>query len=207
VGDGEEKGSGVIVMRSAECGVRNRGMERAVAFSPLGWFGVLVSEKGVCRIVLPKMSKRAAERALPACSESGVRSSGKTREKASQICASTIKLLQRYFSGGRVSFDLLLDLGYYTSFQQAVWKAAAEVPYGETRSYGWIAKRIKRPKAVRAVGQALGANPVPIVVPCHRVISASGKIGGFSGGLGMKKKLLELEAGRVGRREVEKVGR
>ena len=77
----------------------------------------------------------------------------------------TVKLLQQYFSGRRVSFDLPLDLRYYTPFQRAVWKAAATIPYGETRSYAWIAKKIGKPKAARAVGQALGANPVPILIP------------------------------------------
>jgi O6-methylguanine-DNA--protein-cysteine methyltransferase len=77
----------------------------------------------------------------------------------------TIKILQKYFSGEPVSFDLPLDMRYYTAFQQAVWKAASRIPYGETRSYGWVAKRIKNPGAVRAVGQALGANPVPIIIP------------------------------------------
>ena len=73
--------------------------------------------------------------------------------------------MRQYFSGRLVSFDLPLDLSYYTPFQRAVWKAAASIPYGETRSYAWIAKRIGRPKAARAVGQAMGANPVPILIP------------------------------------------
>lgn len=107
--------------------------------------------------------------------------------------AKAVKLLKRYFSGARVSFDLPLDMRYHTPFQQAVWKATAEISHGETQSYAWIAKRVKNPKAARAVGQAMGANPVPIIVPCHRVISSAGKLGGFSAGVGMKKKLLELE--------------
>jgi O-6-methylguanine DNA methyltransferase len=106
-----------------------------------------------------------------------------------------VKLLQDYFSGGRVAFDLPLDLRYYTPFQQAVWRAAAEIPYGETRSYAWIAKRIRNPRAVRAVGQALGANPIPIIIPCHRVISSSGAMGGYTGGISLKKILLKLESG------------
>ena len=75
------------------------------------------------------------------------------------------KQLKSYFSGKRVLFDLPLDLRYYTRFQQAVWKAAADIPYGETRSYAWIAKRIRNPRASRAVGQALGANPMPVILP------------------------------------------
>jgi O6-methylguanine-DNA--protein-cysteine methyltransferase len=73
--------------------------------------------------------------------------------------------LRRYFAGKRVSFDLPLDLRYYTPFQRAVWTAVAEISYGETRSYAWIAKRINRPRSARAVGQAMGANPIPIIIP------------------------------------------
>lgn len=170
----------------------------AIAHSPLGWFGVAATPRGICRIVLPRKSKRAVERELVSGSEPGVGSIEGENHRASRICTAAVTLLQRYFSGKRVSFDLLLDLGYYTTFQQAVWKATVEVPYGETRPYAWIAKRIKKPKAVRAVGQALGANPVPVLVPCHRVVRATGGIGGFSGGAGMKEKLLNLEAGKTG---------
>ena len=76
-----------------------------------------------------------------------------------------VKLLQQYFSGKSVLFDLPLDLRYYTPFQQAVWKVCERIPFGETRSYGWIAQRINRPRASRAVGQAMGANPFPILIP------------------------------------------
>ena len=77
----------------------------------------------------------------------------------------TVKLLDQYFSGKCVSFDLPPDMRYHTAFRQAVWNAAAEIPFGETRSYAWIAKRIGKPKSARAVGQALGANPIPIIIP------------------------------------------
>ncbi len=130
-----------------------------------GWVGATASEKGISRIVLPKKEKEAVEKELksaasfltPALSRGG-RGSAKIMEK-------TVKLLEQYFSGKRVLFDLPLDMRYHTAFQQAVWKAAAEIPFGETRSYAWIAKRIKNPRAVRAVGGALGANPMPILIP------------------------------------------
>jgi methylated-DNA-[protein]-cysteine S-methyltransferase len=77
----------------------------------------------------------------------------------------SVVLLKKYFSGERALFDLPLDLGYYTPFQQAVWRAAMKITSGETRSYAWIAQKIKRPRAARAVGQAMGANPVPIIIP------------------------------------------
>lgn len=87
----------------------------------------------------------------------------------------------------------LLDLSAGTEFQQAVWRELAKIPTGQTRSYGEIAQRIGRPQAVRAVGGACGANPIPVLIPCHRVLAASGKIGGFSGGLERKRELLDRE--------------
>jgi methylated-DNA-[protein]-cysteine S-methyltransferase len=139
-------------------------IERAVFVTPLGWAGVAVSDRGLCTIVLPKKDKKAVERELRG-SGVGARSSGHDKPMNRSVFGKAVKLLQRYFSGESVSFDLPLDMRYYTAFQQAVWKAAVEIPFGETRSYGWIAKRIRNPKAARAVGQALGANPIPIIIP------------------------------------------
>jgi methylated-DNA-[protein]-cysteine S-methyltransferase len=101
--------------------------------------------------------------------------------------------LVRYLCGERVTFNDSLDLSDLTGFQRAVLEAARSIPYGEVRSYGWLAQRVGRPRAARAVGQALARNPVPIVVPCHRVIGGDGGLTGFSGGLGMKRRLLEIE--------------
>lgn len=102
--------------------------------------------------------------------------------------------LQRYAHGEQIVFKDKLNLGKATTFQRAVWDAARAIPYGETRTYGWIAQRIGKPKAARAVGQALKCNPFPIIVPCHRVIGADGGLTGFSAGLDLKRKLLDLEA-------------
>lgn len=101
--------------------------------------------------------------------------------------------LEDYFEGKAVSFDWPLDWSQGTAFQQKVWKTLQRVPYGETRSYQWVAEQIGSPKAVRAVGQANGTNPFPIVVPCHRIIQKDGSIGGYSGGVEIKRALLELE--------------
>lgn len=101
--------------------------------------------------------------------------------------------LLEYFDGKRKSFDLPLQLNG-TEFQVSVLQALQNIPYGETVSYGEIAKRIGRPKAMRAVGAANGRNPIPIVVPCHRVIGSSGDLTGFGGGLDTKEALLRLEA-------------
>ena len=105
--------------------------------------------------------------------------------------------LTEYFSGQRKDFDLSLQLNG-TEFQVSVLEALLEIPYGETTSYGAIAKQIGRPKAVRAVGAANGRNPIPIIVPCHRVIGSSGDLTGFGGGLDTKEALLRLEAENSG---------
>ena len=110
----------------------------------------------------------------------------------SQPLTPVIEQLKAYFDGKLRSFDLVLSLDG-TSFQKEVWRALQEIPYGQTTSYGEIALKIGRPKAVRAVGVANGKNPVPIVIPCHRVIGKSGDLIGFGGGLELKEKLLSLE--------------
>ena len=107
------------------------------------------------------------------------------------------KQLNEYFSGARKEFDLPLSLDG-TEFQVSVLEALQTIPYGETTSYGAIAKQIGRPKAVRAVGAANGRNPIPIVVPCHRVIGSGGDLTGFGGGLDTKEALLRLEAENSG---------
>ena len=104
-----------------------------------------------------------------------------------------VKQLQAYAAGQPVRFTIPLDFRAGTSFQQAVWRMLQTIPRGQTRSYAWVAQQIGKPKAVRAVGGACGANPVPIVVPCHRVVASDGSLGGFSGGLTLKRRLLALE--------------
>lgn len=140
-----------------------RDMKKTVFSTPLGWAGTGIFEKGICRIVLPRGSQKTAKSELANVKREMAKEA--VSRSSDRVIKKSIKLLQQYFSGRRVSFDLPLDLSYYTPFQRAVWKAAATIPYGETRSYAWIAKKIGRPKAARAVGQALGANPVPILIP------------------------------------------
>ncbi len=197
----------------------------------MGWLGVAVSEQGICRIVLPRKEKKSVQRELESaeCARPGsdrnrtrapsrvIRS--QTRSGAGGVRISEVPSgvyntlrkagtnLRKYFSGKRVLFDLPLDIRYYTRFQRAVWRATAGIPYGETRSYAWVAERIGNPRAVRAVGRALGANPVPVIIPCHRVIGSSGKLCGFAGGLELKQKLLALENTNKGNGEREKRGK
>ena len=103
-----------------------------------------------------------------------------------------VKQLTEYFDGKRESFELSLDMRA-TAFQLQVYDAVAAIPYGATRSYAQVAEQIGRPSAVRAVGAANGANPIPIIVPCHRVIASGGKLQGYAGGLDMKARLLAME--------------
>lgn len=102
--------------------------------------------------------------------------------------------LERYAAGQAVRFTVPLDLSGSTPFQRAVWAALRRIPYGETRTYAWLARQVKRPRAVRAAGAACGANPLPILIPCHRILRSDGSLGGFSAGLPWKRKLLALEA-------------
>lgn len=116
--------------------------------------------------------------------------------EASEVLAAAKRQLVEYFDGHRQTFDLPLQ-ARGTEFQRVVWSALQDIPFGETISYGELARRVDRPQAVRAVGAANGANPLPIVVPCHRVIGADRRLTGFAGGLPVKETLLELEGGRI----------
>ena len=118
--------------------------------------------------------------------------------RSSPLMHETTRQLRLYFAGELQIFDLPLEL-VGTEFQKKVWAALVTIPYGETRSYTEIAVQIGAPRAVRAVGAANGRNPIPIVVPCHRVIGASGSLVGFGGGLEWKRLLLDLEAKHAGR--------
>ena len=109
-----------------------------------------------------------------------------------ELFEEAVAQLHGYFAGTRRHFDLRLDLGG-TPFQRAVWRQLSAIPYGETRSYGQLAQLIGRPDLARAVGAAVGATPVPIIVPCHRAVAANGALTGYIGGLQRKRLLLDLE--------------
>lgn len=148
--------------------------------------GIVGSAKGLRRLILPQASK---EEVLGAVENSCLSVDGSD----SDFPVDLPQRLHRYFNGERVDFHDRLDLSGATRFQQDVWAITKNIPYGQTRSYGWVAVQLGKPKAMRAVGQALGRNPLPIIIPCHRVVRSDGGLGGFSGGLDMKKLLLRLE--------------
>ncbi len=148
----------------------------AFAPSPIGELLLVASDDGLVRVEFPPSDAPADA----------------TRDDARLV--PVMRQLDEYFAGKRVQFDLKIAL-HGTEFQLAVWHALQKIPYGETRSYSEIARTIGRPAAVRAVGAANGANPIPIIVPCHRVIGSNGSLTGFGGGLGVKRRLLDLERG------------
>ncbi len=110
-----------------------------------------------------------------------------------QVLANVKKGLLDYFNGCPVRFKVPLDLSIGTQFQRKVWQKVGEIPYGELRSYKWVARSIGRAHASRAVGNAVGRNPVAPIVPCHRVVCSDGTLGGYSSGITIKKRLLNLE--------------
>lgn len=140
--------------------------------TPVGPLGLVASERGLRRILWPGEPGAGGDPA---------------------VLAAAARQLREYFDGSRTAFELPLELDG-TDFQRRAWLALAEIPYGETRSYGEQARRLGVPRAARAVGAANGANPLPIVLPCHRLVGADGSLTGFGGGLDVKRRLLEHEA-------------
>ena len=155
--------------------------------TPWGWMGVSETTKGIDAVVLPKASRQAVLSELQAASAELLdgQVSSRLREAQAQ--------LTDYLAGTRRSFDLSLDLSRGTSFQRKVWRTLRRISYGRLRSYQWVAVRVGGRQYARAVGNAVGANPMPIVIPCHRIVAQDTSLGGFSGGLPTKRKLLTLE--------------
>ncbi len=157
----------------------------AVAKVKLGWIGVARSEAGLSRVTLPRPSFSEARALLGNDMQETPPDDG--------ILGDLPDRLQHYFEGEAVDFLDELDLSSASPFRQAVWRATCSIPFGETRSYRWVAEQIGKPQAARAVGQALAANPLAIIIPCHRVIASNGGLRGFGGGLETKRRLLEME--------------
>ncbi len=148
--------------------------------SPVGELKLVASDKGLAAILWENHKPRR------------VRLTPIAEDENHPVLLEAERQLKDYFSGKRKSFTVKLDFKG-TEFQKKVWAALLTIPFGETRSYGEVAKQIQNPKAVRAVGGANGKNPIPIIAPCHRVIGSTGKLTGFGGGLEAKARLLALE--------------
>ena len=158
-----------------------------VVGTKLGWVVVGGFGKGIGFISLPESSLEAALARLDDSIPEAV-------EDASAFGALPLRL-QRYFDGEMVTFPDKLDFEGATTFEQVVWKATRSIPYGEVRSYAWVAHRIGKPRACRAVGGAMATNRFPIVVPCHRIIGSDKSLTGYGGGLWRKEWLLRHEGG------------
>lgn len=151
----------------------------------LGWIGIAFGEAGLRVATLPQASSESAVDELVGL--------GAETPAAAEEVGDLPQRLQLYARGEPVAFPDRLDLDHSTPFLRAVWQATREIPRGETRSYGWLAQRVGHPGAARAVGQAMRLNPLPIVIPCHRVVASDGGLGGYGGGLDLKRRLLRLE--------------
>ncbi len=162
-----------------------------VVDSPIGSLTLVASSRGLQQVQLPTDGADGPQ-AGPASNGDAAAGAGTQTAQADAILAEARRQLGEYFGGGRREFDLPLDLAG-TEFQLRAWQALASVGFGETAAYGEQAERIGNPGAARAVGRANGANPVPIVLPCHRIVGADGSLTGYGGGLHVKQKLLAHE--------------
>lgn len=160
--------------------------------TPIGRLTIACNYEGICKIEFGSLENKApmiqswAKKQMMPCE----------LKKNQEMTRAALIQLQEYFQGKRQTFDVPLSL-HGTPFQVKVWKALQAIPFGETRSYRDIARAVGQPKAVRAIGAANNKNPIPIIIPCHRVIGSNGSLVGYGGGLDKKEWLLEFERGRL----------
>ena len=159
--------------------------EFAIFNTARGYVGLLGSEAGLRITTLPQPTEKDAKDLLSADAFSA--------KPSDHHFLDLIERITRYYNGYPVKFPDKLDFAGATPFQRSVWQTTVSIPFGETRSYVWVAVQIGKPGAARAVGQALHRNPLPLIVPCHRVVGSDGKLVGFGGGIDLKRSLLELE--------------
>ncbi len=168
----------------------------------LGWCAAARSGKGVCAFVLPVRGEQLAEEEIFALTDRLLQPGAAGPRRAPSALQPLAEAAARYFDGETVRFgEFPADLSSGTAFQRRVWGMIGRIPYGQVRTDRWVGVEIGRPEAARAIGRAVGANPVPLLVPCHRVIGSDGSLVGFSaaGGTNLKMKMLELEKVRLRR--------
>ncbi len=173
--------------REPKGGGRHGPVRYAAIKTGLGWIGVALTARGILRLGYPvqQMAK-----ALDAVAWADGAEPGGDDERIARLAEELADL----FQGRPVRFSVSPDLSLGTPFQRRVWAALCKIPWGETRTYRWLAAKLGQPGAARAVGAAVGANPVPFVVPCHRAVGSDGSLCGFAGGLALKRRLLALES-------------
>ena len=160
-----------------------------VVDSPVGTLLLAATPRGVCRISYDADPEAQAERLA--------RVYGSRVLRAPRAVDEAKRELDEYFDGRREAFDLSLDLTGAAEFTRDVLRELAQVPFGEVTTYGHLAARVGRPRAARAVGTVMNRNPIPIVLPCHRVVGSTGSLVGYAGGLDRKEQLLRLEGARL----------
>jgi methylated-DNA-[protein]-cysteine S-methyltransferase len=171
---------------AADLGLIDVGFD--VVYSPIGDLLVAASDRGLAAISFDSEPQDSLERLA--------RIAGPRVLRSPRSVDGARRELDQYFEGRRRTFDLSLDLRALPPFTLSVLDQLARVPYGETTTYGALARRVGHPRAARAVGTVMNRNRIPIVLPCHRVVGATGSLTGYAGGLDVKEKLLELEGAR-----------
>jgi len=180
-------------------------MEYGLVKANIGWCGVICTDRGLRNVIIGVGSRKRA-RALILKKLSALFAPHQSRAKllskqsTSGIASRVLLKIKRYASGAKMDFSSIkLDTAPLTCFERDVFRAVRAIPYGKTMSYQDVAKKIGSPKACRAVGRSLARNPLPIIIPCHRVIGSKGELRGFStpGGIGIKRKLLQMECAPI----------
>lgn len=163
-------------------------MRWTVLDTPIGELSVGVDDVGICGVRFGRVDMAGDTDALPGAEPL-------PGDPAGLVLAAAVAELRAYFAGELTGFTVPLHVRQGSGFERAVWTEMTTIPYGETRTYGEVAAAVGDPGAARAVGVACNRNPIPVIVPCHRIVGAGGKLVGFGGGLPRKRHLLELEAG------------
>jgi O-6-methylguanine DNA methyltransferase len=161
-------------------------IDYALVDTALGWIGVAFTGRGLRFLALPRVTEEAAESAVLDACPNALRTDRPPGELEDR--------LRRYALGEAVEFPDAVDLAGTSGFSQRVWEITRSIRRGETRSYLWLAEQAGSPRGARAAGRAMATNPVPIVIPCHRVVGSNGSLHGFGGGLELKARMLALEA-------------
>lgn len=151
-----------------------------------GWIGLVMSSRGLAGLTLPQPTREDALQEMHARWPDG-------EEVEAGVFDALVDQIRRYLAGEPVEFNVTLDWSGRSDFLRDVWQATRSIPYGETRTYAQLARAVGRPRAYRAVGRAMAINPIPFIVPCHRVVRSDGGLGGYAGGLDLKERLLKLE--------------
>jgi methylated-DNA-[protein]-cysteine S-methyltransferase len=161
----------------------------------LGWCAVVGSKRGICNVILPMSSRKKVQAILRRTWGLERETRGASARHGFLVLSAAERQVKEYLAGKRRAFELPISLPGRGAFERAVYAATKRIPYGKTTTYTRIARKVGRPRAARAVGRAMARNPVPLLVPCHRVVASDGGLCGFTseGGLELKQALLDLE--------------